>query len=241
MQKPHSRLKRTANQITKALERVQETIAPSRKGRLISVEGIDCAGKGTVLDSIMTSLRKKRVRFTKISMMPEGRIRELVLWDKTFTPLQRALLYKIEGDRVRVQVEALLKKRQLVICERAAHSFIAYQGFGEGLLPEVWKLGTMFEAFPTPDLTIFLDLPIEEMKKRAASRPALDHFETKSPEYFERVREGFLHVLPKGPGVLHIDAMLPPEEVAAQSLEKVLEVWKSSAPAKKPADFDSSL
>jgi len=241
MPQPHTRLKRAANHVSKALGRVKDTILPPRKGRLISLDGIDGAGKSVLLDALMDSLRKKRIKFTKISMLPEGRIRELLLWDKTFTPLQRALLYKIEGDRVRVQVEALLKSRQLVICERSAYSFMAYQGFGEGLLPEIWKLGTMFDAFPTPDLAIFLDLPIEKMQERMAARQALDHFETKPPEFFNRVREGFLHVLPKGPSVIHIDATLRPEHIEAFVRGKVCDMWKSSAPVKTPKDLDSSL
>ena len=199
-----------------------------KPGRLITIEGIDGCGKSTLMTRLETELKSQGHDVRVVRMLPEGRIRDLVIWDESFTPEQRMLLLKVEGDRARAMIDDHRSTPCIVLCERAADSFFAYQGFGESLLEEVVKLNVLFDPFPIPDATVFLDLPVKDIDARLKARAAaVDVFETKSLLYFTRVREGFMHAVSVNPSAVTIDATLPEDEVFYKALALILPVLPS--------------
>ena len=214
-----------------------------RRGKLVVFEGIDGSGKTTCLDRLLATLDMMAIPHTKIDMIPPGRIRELLLWDHSFTPKQRLLLYKVEGDRARTRALDALKERQLVFCDRAQFSQMAYQGYGDDLAADIWTLGTMFESFPMPDKVVLFDLPVEVALERIVSkRKVMDNVEQKPLDYHQRVRQGFLDQLEGSQLTCLVDATKPADAVFDQVLFEVLSVWDSTTPAPiVPPSFDSSL
>jgi dTMP kinase len=80
------------------------------------------------------------------------------------------------------------------VCDRFTDSTVAYQGYGRGLpLAELAALQRFALGDFAPDLTLILDLPVDEGLRRAAQRPgATDRFESLDRAFHQRLRDGFL-------------------------------------------------
>jgi len=158
----------------------------------VTIEGIDGCGKTTLAAKLIDTLKQKGYRVGHFSMLPHGRLREAVLWDKDLTPLQRATLYKVAAETTRLQMLKSASDFDIAVVERGVDTFIAYQGFGDRLLSEVSRLGELYPKFPEPDRTYYLDVPVELALIRTEQRgSALDHFEQQGEAFFRRIQEGF--------------------------------------------------
>jgi dTMP kinase len=94
---------------------------------------------------------------------------------------------QLVGEVIRPALEA----GQVVVSDRFTLANVVYQGHAGGLDPEaLWQVGRLATGGVEPDLTLVLDLPIEEALARRA-RPA-DRMESRPGEYHQRVRDGFL-------------------------------------------------
>ena len=195
----------------------------TRSGRFISLEGGEGAGKSTQI-----RLLAERLRHYGLDVLttrePGGspgaeQIRKLLVegepgrWDA----MTEALLHSAaRRDHLRTTVWPALDAGQWVLSDRFADSTAAYQGFGHGLhhseLTALYRLAV--GDFRT-DLTLILDLPVEEGLRRAAARGgAEDRYEKLDRTFHERLREGFLSIAKADPGrCLVIDASGPPEAV----------------------------
>ena len=135
----------------------------------------------------------------------------------------RSLVKKEYDERVDDMTELLLffaARRQLlvnvvipalrdgciVISDRSFLSSMAYQGYGGGLNIECDKLIAMVVKDTIPDLTIYMDVPVQVGLERARKRAALDRIESKDLEYFNRARDRFLMEAKYNPSVKQIDA-----------------------------------
>jgi dTMP kinase len=160
----------------------------------VTIEGIDGSGKTTVTTRLVDSLKQEGYRVGYFTMLPYNKLREVVLWDKELTPLQRATLYKVGAETTRLKMLESAAEFDIAFVERGVDTFIAYQGFGDELRSEVSTLLSLYPEFPIPDKTIYLDVPIHLAYKRTHLRgEALDHFEQKEEAFFTRVKEGFEH------------------------------------------------
>lgn len=197
-------------------------------GRLFILEGIDGCGKTTQLKAIQQALTVEGFSFTVRSMLPEGSIRQLVLFDKSLTPLQRLLLLKAAAETTRLQVRADLNEVDAVLIDRGPDSFIAYQGWGEGFLSQTLALNQLCPAFPAADLVFFLDVSIATSQYRVRhAREELDVFEKRSDAFFESVRTGFLEQTQKHyPRGVRIDAEHPTSMVTETILSMILPVLR---------------
>lgn len=160
----------------------------------VTIEGIDGCGKTTLATRLIDALKEKGFRVGYFSMLPHNKIREVVLWDETLSPLQRATLYKVGAETTRSEMIKHSDEFDISIVERGVDTYVAYQGYGDGLLTEIKTLLKMYPAFPYPDRTYYLDISVELSFSRTHTRgEALDHFESKERSFFERVRKGFKH------------------------------------------------
>lgn len=172
----------------------------SARGRLITVEGGEGAGKSTQVGRLVTALdatgiAARRTREPGGSPGAEA-IRRLLLegdterWD---TLGEALLLYAARRDHVARTIEPALAQGSWVVCDRFADSTLAYQGYGRGLpLDDLRALHRLVLDDFAPDLTLILDLPVEEGLRRAARRPgAADRFERLDREFHERLHRGF--------------------------------------------------
>ncbi len=108
-----------------------------------------------------------------------------------------------------------------IICDRFLWSSVVYQGIVGGLgVEEILDQGQLATGGVLPDLTILLDLPLEESKQRISERGENDRFEQKGEGYLLQVREGFLKLAKKYPKqIIVVSASGSEEEVHARIIQ----------------------
>ncbi len=111
-------------------------------------------------------------------------------WDAVGEAL---LFYAARRDHIARLIEPALDRGSWVICDRFADSTLAYQGYGRGLpFADLRALHRFALGAFAPDLTLILDLPVEQGLARAARRSgSADRFERLDRAFHERLREGF--------------------------------------------------
>jgi dTMP kinase len=192
------------------------------KGRFIVLEGGEGAGKSSVRRTIGERLQADG-RDAVLTREPGGtplgeRIRELVLAPSAIDdPLAELLLF--EAARVHLVASVIrpaLDSGTLVLCDRFTASSVAYQGFGRGLGRDVVeRANAIATGGLAPDLTLLLDLPVEQGLARRAGEGAANHFDREAVAFHERVRAGFLELARESPNRWRIiDASQPLEAVA---------------------------
>ena len=182
--------------------------AAAARGRFITVEGGEGAGKSTQVDLLMTALDRAGIAVTR-TREPGGSeggeaIRRLLLdgaeerWDAVAEAL---LLYAARREHVMRLILPALQQGRWVVCDRFADSTLAYQGYGRGLpLADLSALHRIALDDFSPDLTLVLDLPVSLGLARAAARAgSADRFERLDPSFHERLREGFRRIAADNP------------------------------------------
>lgn len=190
----------------------------------ITFEGLDFAGKTTQIELLKARLGEagKNVRVVR---EPGGtaigeKIREILLDKQHLQMSHLAELFLFSASRSQIVQEIVrptLEAKGVVICDRFFDSTTAYQGFGRQLpLDAVKIINTTATGGLEPDLTFFLDIPIEEMLKRAEGRENRDRMESNNIEFYKRVREGYCALAHSELRFHRIDGMLPKEKVHAR-------------------------
>jgi dTMP kinase len=201
------------------------------RGRFITVEGGEGAGKSTQVPLLLGALRRAGID-ALATREPGGSpgaeaIRRLLLegegerWDALGETL---LLYAARRDHVARLIEPALARGSWVVCDRFSDSTVAYQGYGRGLsLADVNLLHRLTLGGFAPDLTLILDLPVETGLARIAARPGMaDRFERLDPAFHERLRQGFLAIAAGAPArCVLIDAAAEPQMVHRKILAAV--------------------
>ena len=193
----------------------------------VCLEGVDGSGKSTLLKGIIQELEHAHISYQVVKMIGEGKIRETVLFDHSLTAKQRMLLYKVAAETARVEIEKAKQQYDVVLCERGEASFIAYQGAGDDLLYEVKTVLSLFDPFPVPDLTFYLQIPVELMQARLANRGGTkDVFEQKDNGFFERVDRTYRREMSKLISVdynyVHfLDGIKTPEDLIHEAISVI--------------------
>lgn len=205
--------------------------AEGRKGRFITIEGGEGAGKSTQARMLAEGLRSLGVSAVTTrepggapaaedirAVLVEGAVRR-------WSPVSEALLhYAARREHLDRTILPALVAGSWVVCDRFADSTMAYQGYGLGLGRDfVTALHGLVVGTFSPDLTLILDLSVEEGLARAGRRAgAEDRYERMDVGFHERVREGFLAIARDDPErCVVIDAGGSPESVAARLLAQV--------------------
>src|SRR3954470_12238666 len=178
---------------------VTRPVAPRERGRFITFDGPDGAGKTTQAARLADALRARGIEVLA-TREPGGtalgeRIRDVLLAPgASIDPLADALLFNAARRQLVAQViEPALAAGTTVICARFADSTKAYQGYGAGLpLAELDRLEVVATGGLRPDRTILLDLPVEVGLARKAPMDRTRFEEGFDLEFHERVRNGFL-------------------------------------------------
>ena len=136
--------------------------------------------------------------------------------DAYISPLTELMLFNASRAQLVAEViQPNLKSGKLVICDRYADSTTAYQGYGRELdLAMVKATNKAATQGPKPDLTILLDIPVEEGLARKVARKQ-DRFEEETPVFHQKVREGYLKLAAAEPRRwLVVDASQPRGKIA---------------------------
>jgi dTMP kinase len=177
------------------------------RGRFISIEGGEGAGKSTQVGLLVAALNRARVP-ARATREPGGSpgaeaIRRLLLegdgerWDAISEAL---LLVAARYDHVTRVIAPALAQCVWMVSDRFADSTIAYQGYGRGLaLDDLATLHRIALGDFAPDLTVILDLSVEIGLARAAARSAADRFERLDRDFHEKLRQGFQQIADENP------------------------------------------
>jgi len=160
---------------------------------LIVVEGVNGSGKSSIVRELQDLLDKEHRPSVIVDIIPKGVIRTLVKEDHTLSPIQRALLFKVESMSAHDIVKRHLDAGKTVIMDRGIFSFLAFQGYAEDLEWEVEMLETLCKKpFLPCDVAVFLNPPLEVCQMRVATRPEeKDHFEEISETFDQKVYDGY--------------------------------------------------
>ena len=182
------------------------------KGRFITFEGIDGAGKSTHIDAVAQRLRTAGARVV-CTREPGGtplaeRLRELVLHEGMDTLTETLLVFAARRNHLQQIIEPALALGDTVLCDRFTDATFAYQGGGRGAeLSVLRELERWVQGRLQPDLTLWFDLPAEMAARRRAQARAADRFEQEDLDFFERVRAAYQARMIAAPQrFVHIDA-----------------------------------
>ena len=218
-------------------------VAADGRGRFITFEGPEGAGKTTQAARLEATLRMRGLPVLA-TREPGGtalgeRIREVLLAPSTeaIDPLADALLFNAARRQLVAEViEPALAAGTTVICARFADSTRAYQGYGGGLpLAELDRLEAVATGGLRPDRTILLDLPVEIGLARKAPDDRT-RFETSYDlSFHQRVRNGFMAMAAaEASRFVVIDASGDPEDIARRVVRAVDPLFPAANAADKP-------
>ncbi|MBL8334549.1 MAG: dTMP kinase [Rubrivivax sp.] len=183
------------------------------RGRFITVEGIDGAGKSTHVAAAADWL-KAHGHEVVLTREPGGTplaetLRNLVLHER-MDPLTEALLvFAARRDHVVQTILPALAAGRTVLCDRFTDASFAYQGGGRGFDEAVLgQLERWVHPGLQPDLTLWFDLPAAEAAARRGAARSPDRFERQDEAFFGRVREGYARRAASDPRFVRIDASL---------------------------------
>jgi dTMP kinase len=204
-----------------------------RKGRLISFEGLDGAGKTTQVEMLGRWLDAHGVSHIR-TCEPGGsslgsKIRQLLFHDPelAITPLAEAFLFQADrAQHFATKILPALDAGTLVISDRCFDSSIAYQGVARGVGTEcVEQLSLLATQGYVPDLTILLDLEPIQVQARTAlthERAARSRFDSETEQFHRTLREAFLALAKAHPERIKvIDAVQSPQCVHEQIVKLV--------------------
>jgi dTMP kinase len=171
--------------------------AQAPRGRFISLEGVDGAGKSTHaawLADALTARGHRIVRTREPGGTPLGEaLRDLLLSQPMAHDTEALLMFAARREHVVSVIAPALARGDWVLCDRFTDATFAYQGGGHGVSADfLSELARHVHHDCNPDLTLLFDVPPEVSRARLAmaereGRP-LDKFEREERAFFERVR-----------------------------------------------------
>ncbi len=168
------------------------------RGKLITLEGIDGAGKSTH-HAWLSEFLKKQGREVVETREPGGtplgeKLRALLLSEAMHLETEALLMFAARREHLAKLILPALEAGKWVVSDRFTDASYAYQGGGRGLAPEkIMALEQWVQGDFQPDLTLVFDLPVEiacERLSKAGNAP--DRFERESRAFFDRVRNSYL-------------------------------------------------
>jgi dTMP kinase len=201
------------------------------RGRFVTLEGVDGAGKSTHVAWIAERLRAPG-RKVLVTREPGGtplaeRLRELVLAEPMDPIAETMLLFAARTDHVQREIGPALAAGDWVLCDRFTDATFAYQGGGKGVAAElIAHLALVSHDGLLPDRTLVFDCPYDvsrERLDRAARTP--DRFEREDRDFFERVRQAYLALARADPERIRvIDATGSPNEIKKMVEDEIAEL-----------------
>ncbi|HTN50021.1 MAG TPA: dTMP kinase [Burkholderiaceae bacterium] len=191
------------------------------RGRFVTFEGIDGAGKSTQIEVVAEALRARAVPLV-ITREPGGtplgeRLRELILNEPMAVEAETLLLFAARSHHLAQVIRPALAAGTWVLCDRFTDATYAYQCGGRGLHADrIAVLERWVHPDLQPDLTLLFDLPPQVAADRLARARAADRFESEQLGFFDAVRREYLRRAQLEPARFRVlDGTLAPATIAA--------------------------
>ncbi len=190
-----------------------------KKGKFITLEGMDGAGKSTHIPIIVELLEARGVEVVS-TREPGGtplgeKLRALLLHEPMHAETETLLMFAARREHIANVIEPALARGAYVLSDRFTDATYAYQCGAKGVLPhKIKQLETWVQGNLRPDATLLFDVPVEISLQRLASAREPDKFERENAQFFEKLRQAYLLRAAENPHIFHIID-------ANQSIEKV--------------------
>ncbi|MEQ1602996.1 MAG: dTMP kinase [Methylophilaceae bacterium] len=167
------------------------------RGKFITLEGMDGAGKSTHIPTILAALEAKGVSVV-VTREPGGTslgesLRALLLHQAMHAETETLLMFAARREHIAEVIEPSLARGDYVLSDRFTDATFAYQCGGRGVqaakvrMLEEWVQGEL-----QPDLTLLFDVPVEVSAQRLANARDPDKFEQENSDFFTRIRQAYL-------------------------------------------------
>ena len=197
------------------------------KGKFITFEGVDGAGKSTHIDEVISFLESQNIS-VKRTREPGGtklgeKLRELLLHDEMDPETETLLMFAARRQHIAEIIKPNLDEGKFVLSDRFTDATYAYQYGGKQVAYS--KIQTL-EAWVHPDLkadlTLLFDLPVEISIDRLKKNRTPDKFEKESEAFFNRLRNVYLDLARQHPNRYKIiNANQPIETVSHDVIEAI--------------------
>ena len=190
-----------------------------QKGKFITLEGMDGAGKSTHIPMIVELLKARGVEVVS-TREPGGtplgeKLRALLLHEAMHPETETLLMFAARREHIANVIEPALARGAYVLSDRFTDATYAYQCGAKGVLPsKIKQLETWAQGDLRPDATLLFDVPVEISMQRLASAREPDKFERENAQFFEKLRQAYLQRAAENPHIFHIID-------ANQTIEKV--------------------
>jgi len=179
------------------------------RGKFITLEGMDGAGKSTHIPNIIQWLESRGLEVVS-TREPGGtklgeRLRELLLHEAMHPETETLLMFAARREHIATVIEPALARGAWVLSDRFTDATYAYQCGGRGVAAqkivalEQWVQGNL-----QPDATLLFDVPVEVSVARLANARTPDKFERESSDFFKKIRDAYLQRATENPARFHV-------------------------------------
>jgi dTMP kinase len=179
------------------------------RGKFITLEGMDGAGKSTHIPTIIELLKSRGLEVIS-TREPGGtplgeKLRELLLNEAMHPETETLLMFAARREHIAAVIEPALARGAWVLSDRFTDATYAYQSGGRGVLAsKIIELEQWVQQGLQPDATLLFDVPVEVSVSRLANARTPDKFERESAEFFTKIRNAYLHRASEQPSRFHV-------------------------------------
>ncbi len=205
--------------------------ATTARGRFITFEGIDGAGKSSQIDAAEAALKARGLEVVR-TREPGGtplaeKIRALLLTDDMGTDCETLLFFAARAEHLEKVIRPALARGAWVLSDRFTDATYAYQVGGKGYSAQaVESLEKLVQGDLTPDKTVLFDIDPRIAAERLAKARAADRFEAEGLAFFTGVRNAYLDRARANPGRFVILNSAEPLETVREKLLTEVNSWR---------------
>jgi dTMP kinase len=197
------------------------------RGKFITLEGMDGAGKSTHIPNIIAQLQSRGSEVVS-TREPGGtvlgeRLRELLLHEAMSPETETLLMFAARSEHIASVIEPALARGAWVLSDRFTDATYAYQSGGRGVMAEkIIALEQWVQGDLQPDATLLFDVPVEVSVARLASARTPDKFERESAEFFTKIRNAYLQRAQQNPARFYIIDSNQALEVVQENVKNIV-------------------
>ena len=200
------------------------------RGKFITLEGMDGAGKSTHIPAVIAALEAKGISVV-CTREPGGtvlgeQLREILLHHPMDPETEALLMFAARKEHIATVIEPALASGKYVVSDRFSDASYAYQSGGRGVAAaKIEQLEAWAHPNLKPDLTLLFDVPVEVSVSRLVDARAPDKFEQQNSAFFTRIRNAYLQRAQNEPERFRvIDGSLSIEQVRKSVLHAIVDV-----------------
>jgi len=200
------------------------------RGKFITLEGLDGAGKSTHSSWIATALRAHHPEVV-VTREPGGTplgemLREVLLKQAMHPETEALLMFAARREHLDKVILPALIRGAWVVSDRFSDASFAYQGGGRGVsLDKLEVLEQWAQQGVQPDLTLLFDVPVAICKQRLSGNARFDRFEREKDIFFENVRSAYLMRAARYPKRFRVIDAAQSQEHVQKQLQQIIAVF----------------